>query len=136
MERRTFLKALTGGLTAAGTVTLGYPLVRLLAPPGEAGALESFRLPRPEIPAGGAKSVVINNVPVIVIERGKGDFVAFSRICTHLGCLVDFDEEDRSLFCPCHAGRFDLNGNVVAGPPPAPLKALPVRLERDEILIG
>lgn len=61
-----------------------------------------------------------------------GEFVAYSTVCTHEGCTVEYDPESRNLACPCHGGVFDpANGaEVVSGPPP---RLLPeVRIERRE----
>ncbi len=57
---------------------------------------------------------------VIVIHAASG-YVALSDICTHEGCSVGYDAASTHLVCPCHGGTFDLNGAVVAGPPPSAL---------------
>ena len=57
-------------------------------------------------------------------------------VCSHLGCLVDYDKVRNRIFCPCHAAVFDLEGNVVTGPPPKPLQKLPLRVEGESIVIG
>ncbi|HEV8138799.1 MAG TPA: Rieske 2Fe-2S domain-containing protein [Pyrinomonadaceae bacterium] len=58
-----------------------------------------------------------------VLVRGKdGEFVAFSRKCAHLGCVVEFDSTRQCIACPCHRGTYDARtGYVVYGPPPRPL---------------
>ncbi len=66
---------------------------------------------------------------VYVTDEGEGNFVVFSRVCPHLGCLVRWDEKRQEFLCPCHGGVFDKAGNVIAGPPPAPLERLPVKVE-------
>jgi len=57
-------------------------------------------------------------------------FVAYSAICTHLGCTVLDELRSGGIFCPCHAGVFDPRRGaiVVSGPPPRPLPQLPLRL--------
>jgi cytochrome b6-f complex iron-sulfur subunit len=136
MKRRSFLKAL---LVLFGTVSFTsfvYPLVRFLAPQGNANTVSKAVLAKPEIPAGGSKIVVINDKPVIVINRpGKG-FIALSKVCTHLGCLVEYDKDNNRLICPCHAGTYDLEGNVLSGPPPRPLSKVPLKVEGDQLIIG
>ncbi|MGW8273276.1 MAG: QcrA and Rieske domain-containing protein [Thermodesulfovibrionales bacterium] len=72
----------------------------------------------------------------IVINRTDKGLIAFSKVCTHLGCLVAYDEDSKALICPCHAGTFDLEGNVISGPPPKPLTKLPLKVEGDNIIIG
>jgi cytochrome b6-f complex iron-sulfur subunit len=66
------------------------------------------------------KKVAVGNQPVLVVRTDK-EFVAVSAVCTHLGCLVEFDTTKRNILCPCHGARFDLAGAVIAGPPPSPL---------------
>ena len=67
-----------------------------------------------------ARKVAVGGKPVLVIRTDQG-FVAMSAVCTHLGCLVEFDSAKRTILCPCHAGVFDLKGQVTGGPPPKPL---------------
>ena len=66
---------------------------------------------------------------VYVTDQGDGNFVVYSRVCSHLGCLVRWDEGQDQFFCPCHGAVFDSAGNVVAGPPPRPMDRLPVKVE-------
>lgn len=67
-----------------------------------------------------ARKVSVGGKPVVVIKTDK-EFVALSAVCTHLGCLVDFDPTKKAIHCPCHAATFDLTGQVTGGPPPRPL---------------
>lgn len=66
---------------------------------------------------------------VYVIDAGNGNFVVFSRVCSHLNCLVRWEESKRQFLCPCHGGVFDEEGNVMTGPPPRSLERLPVKVE-------
>jgi len=136
MNRRRFLRLLLAVLGSTAIVSLTYPFVRFLAPPGAAAKAQKLALKKDEIPVGEAKNVIFNSVPTLVINRpGKG-FIAISKVCTHLGCLVEYEKEKNRLLCPCHAGIFDLEGNVVSGPPPAPLTKFPVLVEGENVVIG
>ena len=66
---------------------------------------------------------------VYVTDVGNGEWDVFSRTCSHLGCLVRWNESEESFLCPCHGAVFDKNGAVVAGPPPEPLQKLEVKVE-------
>jgi cytochrome b6-f complex iron-sulfur subunit len=63
-----------------------------------------------------------------VIKTGADQIIALPATCTHLRCILQWEKESGRLVCPCHAGAFDLNGNVVAGPPPRPLQPLKVEI--------
>jgi len=136
MKRRSFLKAL---FTVFGTVSVAsfaYPLIRYLAPPGSASADKKAVISKLEIPSGSSKVVLYNDKPVIIINRpGKG-FIALSKVCTHLGCLVEYEKDKNRLICPCHAGTYDLEGNVLSGPPPRPLPKIPLKVEGEQVIIG
>lgn len=64
-------------------------------------------------------------------------YAAFSKVCTHAGCMVS-DREENVLVCPCHFGRFDvLNGaQVVGGPPGRALPQLPLTVTSDGFLVA
>ncbi|MGD8329631.1 MAG: ubiquinol-cytochrome c reductase iron-sulfur subunit [Acidobacteriota bacterium] len=65
---------------------------------------------------------------VIVIRVADGDFRAFSAVCTHLDCIVEFQKQWPRIWCNCHGGWYDLQGRVVSGPPPRPLAPYEVDL--------
>ncbi len=91
------------------------------------------------LPAG-KEDVEENTVIVVRLEPTKLEsptrrewtaegFVAYSAICTHLGCTVLSELRSEAIFCPCHAGVYDPGRGaiVVSGPPPRPLPQLPLR---------
>jgi cytochrome b6-f complex iron-sulfur subunit len=135
-NRRAFLQKSLAFLGLTTLASFLYPLFRYFSPPaGEAG-VKRLVLSKKELPAGAAKEIVFNNTPCVVINRPDTGYVALSRVCTHLGCLVDYQKEKQRLLCPCHAGTYDLSGSVTSGPPPKPLQHFPVRVEGDSIIIG
>jgi cytochrome b6-f complex iron-sulfur subunit len=136
MKRRSFLKAVLAFLGATSVASFLYPLSRYLAPPASKENSRILVIEKRDIPLGDAKEIVFNGVPAVIVNRpGKG-LIAVSRVCTHLGCLVQYDKESKTLLCPCHAGVYDLEGNTVSGPPPKPLPKLPLRVEGETIVIG
>jgi menaquinol-cytochrome c reductase iron-sulfur subunit len=70
----------------------------------------------------------------------NGEIVAFSPICKHLGCTVNWDSNPQfkgEFFCPCHFGRYTKDGVNVPGTPPAkPLDRYKVKVENGKLLIG
>ena len=69
------------------------------------------------------------------MRSGDEDVRALHSTCTHLGCRTAWDRRSKRILCPCHGGVFDMTGNVVDGPPPAPLPSLPTRIEDGQVLV-
>jgi Rieske Fe-S protein len=73
---------------------------------------------------------------LVYVKKSKGEVIAISADCTHLGCIVSWDEDQKIFKCPCHDGRYDADGKVIGGPPPAPLKRHKTKIEDGKILVA
>ncbi len=73
-----------------------------------------------------------NYGPMLLIHLESGAFVAYSAICTHAGCTVQFNPNAQEIACPCHGAVFDPNNNaqVLAGPAPYPLQKISTRYDQ------
>lgn len=71
-----------------------------------------------------------------IVSRQNGELIAFSAVCTHLGCTVSYQPQDEILRCPCHGGEYDIDGSVIDGPPPKPLPKLNVKIEDGKIMLS
>lgn len=70
----------------------------------------------------------------LLVRKPDGEFVAYSRRCTHLSCPVDYQPEQHRLYCPCHNGAFAVDdGRVLQGPPPRPLPRVMLETRGDEV---
>lgn len=135
VTRRRFLGLLTGVPLAlsVGTplVVAGHVLTPSQAlkpiPPKMAVAKEDEEFNKP-------KEIVYDGFPAMIFKNGN-EYKAFSRVCTHLGCTVMWNEAERQFECPCHGGIFDEEGNVVAGPPPTPLTRLKAWVENGYVMV-
>lgn len=76
---------------------------------------------------GEAAVLKVGGENVAACRDEDGTLHAVSAVCTHLGCLVGWNETDRSWDCPCHGSRFELDGAVIHGPAVAPLARVDVR---------
>ena len=71
---------------------------------------------------GGAVIRSVQNRTLVIIRSGAQEFLAFSAICTHEGCVVNLPVNG-VLDCLCHGSRFDAsNGRVLTGPAGMPLQ--------------
>ncbi len=136
MQRRSFLKLLASLLGATALGAFVYPLFRFLLPVETAASFKSLEVPESAVPLDGFKDLFIGETPAIIVHTKEKGFIALSRVCTHLGCLVNYYPEKQLFICPCHAGVYDLEGNVVSGPPPRPLSKYSVRVAGTNLVIG
>lgn len=78
---------------------------------------------------------VVDRKVVYLRRDGQGGVRALDSTCTHLGCRTRYDAASKQFVCPCHGGVYDMDGAVVAGPPPAPLRTIEARLERGNVVV-
>lgn len=132
MGRRSFLNWFLGTAAGALVAAVVYPVARFLNPPETAEAsaseVEVGPVNDPAFVDRGFKVVSFGAEPVIVVRAGDGDYRAFAATCTHLSCIVEYRKDKELIWCNCHNGAFDLQGKVVAGPPPRPLDSYKVHL--------
>jgi len=136
-KRRDFLNILLGTGFIAWLGALFFPVFKYLEPP----EVEEVKVSNVKI--GGiddmekdsGKIIKFGNKPVIVIRKTNGDYIAFSAVCTHLDCIVQYRKDYGQIYCACHNGRYDLNGRVASGPPPAPLQKYAVTIKDKEVIV-
>ena len=138
-SRRKFLDWLLGTSLAGFIVSVLYPVLRYLVPPaaGEA-ATASVTLPfKPEeITPNTGRIFKFGNRPGILVRTPGNELRAFSGVCTHLACIVQYRPDLSHIWCACHNGHYDLNGRNIAGPSPAPLEEYTVSVRGDQIIVG
>jgi cytochrome b6-f complex iron-sulfur subunit len=138
-SRRRFLRWL-GGLTIVSTAAMILtPILGFLVPSSTGQAAAGGKVlvgTTTDIPPGAGKVVAMGSKPAVVVNTDQG-VKAYSAICTHLGCVVAWNDMTGQIQCPCHGGEFNpANGYVVSGPPPAPLPPLTVSVENGQIFLS
>jgi cytochrome b6-f complex iron-sulfur subunit len=142
-RRRAIDVILGSGLGALALATI-YPLIKYIIPPEthEAGASSILAAKISELKPNEGKIFRFGNTPAIIILKPGGDaskassYVAFSAVCPHLNCTVQYRSDIKEIWCACHNGHFDFNGNVISGPPPKPLKSYRVAIKGEEIYVS
>ena len=143
-SRRRFISWGIIGIAGIIAGTFIYPLVELAERKTAGKRLVFFdAIPLDDMPESGMKKVELNirggdrpDTRVFIRRDPGGALTAFSALCSHLGCLVNYSNIKKEFICPCHGGRYDQEGRVIAGPPPSPLTRLPVRIAGNKIQVG
>ena len=136
LQRRKFLYIILGGIAAAFAGLSAWPVWRYLLPDSGGEAEAKVAVARRDIPPGKAVFFNFRGQPAVVLQPSPGQFIALSAVCTHLGCIVQWLPDKNEFLCPCHAGRFGTDGQVLGGPPPKALAHLPLTIEDDQLLVG
>ncbi len=130
--RRNFLGWFLGASVSALLTSIAYPIARFLGTPKQPEAatnqVQAGPTNDPELLANGFKIVRFGEEPVILIKASETEFRAFSAVCTHLACIVEFRKKHHDIWCNCHNGQYDLQGRNIAGPPPRPLTPYTVHI--------
>lgn len=134
-------RSLTDLLLAAGLAglagTVFYPILRYLIPPPvkeiAAGSIVAAKVG--ELKPNSAKIFLLGGKPAILVHTLQGTYKAFSAVCTHLACTVQYRPDLGHIWSACHDGHFDLNGQVLSGPPPRPLPAYGVAVKGEDIVV-
>lgn len=134
LSRRSLLRRLLGVGVLGWLGTIFYPIAKYLVPPpvGESTVTSMKIGPTDEEWAESFKIIQFGRKPVIVLKDQQGNYRALSALCTHLACIVQYQQEDNFIWCACHNGRFDLAGQVISGPPPASLETYDVNITDDD----
>lgn len=73
------------------------------------------RTPLQAIAPGEGRVVRLDGAQIAAYRDPSGQLHTVSAVCTHLGCIVEFNDEQRTWDCPWHSARFAIDGTVVAG---------------------
>jgi cytochrome b6-f complex iron-sulfur subunit len=135
--RRHFFDAILATMGSVTLVGLLWPAVAYVLPVGKrGGAVDRVSAGKAEGWATWqSRKISVTGKPVVVVRNDQG-FAAYSAVCTHLGCIVHWNESKREFECPCHAARFDAQGQVLAGPPPTPLPPYSATVVQGEVIVA
>jgi thiosulfate dehydrogenase [quinone] large subunit len=145
--------ALVGRLAGGTPVAAGTGALTPRRPRGRSATTPSRRTHSPSSkgPPSGAKVGAVTAVPVgqaahsndpatgnpaWMVCLAKGRFAAFSAVCTHAGCPVQYQASSKEFICPCHGGVYSARtGQVLGGPPPSPLPSIPVQVSNGQLYV-
>ena len=135
--RRRFLDYLLGTSVVATMGAIIYPILKFMSPPpiieAMQNSVEGGKLT--ELPVNSGKIFKFGSKPGILVRTEAGELKAFSAVCTHLECIVQYRPDTKQIWCACHNGQYNLSGKNIGGPPPRPLEEYKVNTRGDEIVI-
>jgi len=136
--RRRFLDYLLGMSAFATLGAIFYPILRFMTPPQALESTENSVIAAKlnEIPTNSGNIFKFGNKPGILVRTASGEFKAFSAVCTHLDCIVQYRSETKQIWCACHNGQYNLNGKNIGGPPPRPLEEFKVNTRGDDVVVS
>jgi cytochrome b6-f complex iron-sulfur subunit len=128
-------RRLLGGAVALAAVELAAAGCTEKPEASTSARPSSLSIPAADLAEGGRLTVMLGPNPV-EIRRGPDGVTARMLRCTHTGCVVRWRLAEKVYVCPCHDGRFGADGRVISGPPPLPLRTVPVVLVADKLVVG
>jgi menaquinol-cytochrome c reductase iron-sulfur subunit len=150
--RRGFLVLLTGLFSAAIAALAAVPILGTVASPLlryqktkkegpvplaqlhelEAGVPKRVEIIQRSVDAWSAQDATVMGA-VWLLKSNEGNVTAFSTLCPHLGCGVNYDAG--AFKCPCHTSSFKLDGTVTGGPSPRPMDNLDVEVRDNRVYV-
>ena len=135
---RRSINLLLGSGILASIVAFIYPATRYIIPPpvGESTSRSVVAGKTGELKNNSGKIFKFGSKPALLVRLVDGTYRAFSAVCTHLNCTVQYREDLHEIWCACHNGIYDLEGRNVSGPPPRPLEIFEVHVQGEDVVVS
>jgi len=150
ISRNEFVKGVIGILGTIMGAIIGIPAIGYVLSPAlktrsseawiQAGPLVNYPIGVPT-PFSFTRTNVngwektTSSYSVYIFRKNDTEISVFSNICTHLSCRVSWHEDLQAYICPCHDGRFGIDGSIISGPVPRPLDSYEYKIEAENLLI-
>jgi cytochrome b6-f complex iron-sulfur subunit len=139
LARRRFISWFLGTSAGAFLIAVLYPVSRYLIPPRvseSTAASVTLHIKPEDVKPNTGQIFKFGSRPGILLRTPAGELRAFTAVCTHLNCTVQYRPDISHIWCACHNGHYDLNGINIAGPPPRPLEQYVVNVRENEIVVS
>jgi Rieske Fe-S protein len=135
--RRHFLELFLGTGIAASFASFFYPVIRYLIPPEQAELGPDLIVAAHvgDLKPNSGQIFRFGDRPALLILTSDGKYHALSAVCTHLGCTVQYRPDLNEVWCPCHNGKYSVDGANISGPPPRPLQDFSVVVKGKDIYV-
>lgn len=133
-NRRGFFHACFALMTGVAGFILASPIFSFFRLPKRINTARKIEIPIADLSEDQALFFNRQGIQIALIYTDREPKV-FDAACTHLGCLVTWDQNEHVFHCPCHGAVFDDKGQVVKGPVNTPLKKIDFEIKNDVIVI-
>jgi len=134
-SRRGFFHACFGLMTTVAGALVVFPIVSFLRLPKRIMKTRSIEVPLADLSEDQALFFDREGMQIVLVYTNRVP-KAFDAACTHLGCLVAWDQNEHVFHCPCHGAVFDDRGVAVKGPVNTPLKKIEFEIKKDVLIIA
>jgi cytochrome b6-f complex iron-sulfur subunit len=134
-SRRGFFHACIAAMTGIAALVVAFPIFSFLRLPKRINVAKSIEVPLAGLSESQALFFEREGTQIALIYTNK-EPKAYDAACTHLGCLVSWDQNDRVFRCPCHGAVFDDQGAPVRGPVNIPLKKIKFEINKGVLVIA
>ena len=134
---RRWINLLLGSGVLASIASFIYPAIRYIIPPAVAESTSHSVVAAKvgELKNNSGKIFKFGSQPALLVRTADGEYRAFSAVCTHLSCTVQYRADLQEIWCACHNGLYDLAGRNVSGPPPRPLERFAVNVQEEDVIV-
>ncbi|MBZ5563071.1 MAG: Rieske 2Fe-2S domain-containing protein [Acidobacteriia bacterium] len=135
---RRLINLMLGSGILASIVAFIYPAIRYIIPPlvSESTSRSVVAAKVGELKNNTGEIFKFGSKPALLVRLTDGTYRAFSAVCTHLQCTVQYREDIHEIWCACHNGIYDLEGRNVSGPPPRPLEVFEVHVQGEDVVVS
>jgi len=150
VNRRDFLGMAFGGVAAIGGIAALGAMKRSWDPLPSVISAGITTVDLSPMTDGEFRTVEWRGKPVFILKKtaemkkcevrdvvaDNSNYTVIVGICTHLGCIPAWKENDQKFKCACHGGEFDACGINTFGPPPIPMEIPPYRVDGTKLVLG
>lgn len=151
VKRRDFLGLTLGGVATVGGIASLIAMKKTWDPLPSVVSAGFTTVDLGVLQEGEFAQVEWRGKPVFIIRKSSGDkfndrrdfkvgdkiYTLGLQVCTHLGCIPLYKSSEKEFLCPCHGGKFTIDGiNVEGTPPPRPFDIPPFKVEGMTLTLG
>jgi len=134
-DRRGFFHACFALMAAVAGFVVAFPVFSFFRLPKRINTAKKIKVPLANLTVDQALFFNRQGVQIVLIYTNREPKV-YDAACTHLGCLVMWNQNEHIFHCPCHGAVFDDKGQVVKGPTNVPLRKISFEIKNDVIIIA